>query len=59
MGRHQRVIGACAGGLRCHGIGGRVGPRIDLFEVCSAFTRVVACTLALPPNRGSLTRTPA
>ena len=37
-------------------IGGRVGPRIDLFEVCSAFTRVAACTLALPPNRGSLIR---
>jgi hypothetical protein len=27
----------------------RVGPRIDLFEACSAFTRVTACTLALPP----------
>jgi len=37
-------------------IGGRVGPRIVLFEVCSAFTRVAACTLARPPNRGSLTR---
>jgi len=36
--------------------GSRVGPRIDLFEACSAFTRVAACTLALPPNRGSLTR---
>ena len=37
-------------------IGGRVGPRIVLFEVCSAFTRVAACTLARPPNRGSLIR---
>jgi hypothetical protein len=37
-------------------IGGRVGLRIVLFEVCSAFTRVAACTLARPPNRGSLTR---
>jgi hypothetical protein len=27
----------------------RVGLRIDLFEVCSAFTRVTACTLALSP----------
>jgi hypothetical protein len=37
-------------------IGCRVGPRIVLFEACSAFTRVAACTLALPPNRGSLNR---
>ena len=37
-------------------IGCRVGPRIVLFEACSAFTRIAACTLALPPNRGSLTR---
>jgi hypothetical protein len=29
--------------------GGRVGLRIVLFEVCSAFTRVTACTLALSP----------
>jgi len=35
-------------------IGCRVGPRIVLFEACSAFTRVTACTLARPPNRGSL-----
>ena len=27
-----------------------------LFEACSAFTRVTACTLALPPIRGTLTR---
>ena len=27
----------------------RVGLRIVLFEACSAFTRVTACTLALPP----------
>ena len=36
--------------------GSRVGLRIDLFEACSAFTRVAACTLALSPIRGSLTR---
>ena len=29
--------------------GYRVGLRIDLFEACSAFTRVTACTLALSP----------
>ena len=29
--------------------GHRVGLRIDLFEACSAFTHVAACTLALPP----------
>ena len=29
--------------------GSRVGLRIVLFEVCSAFTRVTACTLALSP----------
>jgi len=28
---------------------GRVGPRIVLFEACSAFTRVTACTLATSP----------
>src|SRR5215472_13023275 len=28
---------------------GRVGPRIALFEACSAFTRVTACTLATSP----------
>jgi hypothetical protein len=27
----------------------RVGLRITLFEACSAFTRVTACTLALSP----------
>ena len=31
--------------------GGRVGLHIDLFEACSAFTRVAACTLAQSPNR--------
>ena len=31
------------------GMASRVGPRIVLFEVCSAFTRVTACTLALSP----------
>ena len=29
--------------------GSRVSPRIDLFEACSAFTCVTACTLTLPP----------
>ena len=29
--------------------GGRVGLRIVLFEACSAFTRVTACTLAPSP----------
>jgi hypothetical protein len=31
--------------------GYRVGLRIDIFEACSAFTRVAACTLALSPIR--------
>jgi hypothetical protein len=31
-----------------------VGPRIVLFEGCSAFTRVTACTLALSPIRDTL-----
>src|SRR5436309_15999785 len=31
--------------------GDRVGLRIVLFEDCSAFTRVTACTLALSPKR--------
>ena len=34
--------------------GGRVGPRIVLFEACSAFTHVAACTLALSPIRDTL-----
>jgi hypothetical protein len=34
----------------------RVGPRIDLFEACSAFTRVTACTLALSPIRDTHNR---
>ena len=34
--------------------GSRVGLRIDLFEACSAFTRVTACTLALSPICDSL-----
>src|SRR5215813_6163012 len=33
--------------------GCRVGLRIVLFKACSAFTRVTACTLALPPIRGT------
>src|ERR1700688_1306917 len=36
--------------------GCRVGLRIDLFEACTAFTRVTACTLALSPIRDTLTR---
>src|SRR6266436_7380935 len=36
--------------------GCRVGLRIVLFEVCSAFTRVTACTRALSPIRDTLTR---
>src|SRR5215472_2500980 len=34
--------------------GGRVGLHIDLFEACSAFTRVAACPLALSPIRDTL-----
>src|SRR5246127_1302170 len=34
--------------------GRRVGLRIVLFEACSAFTRVTACTLALSPMRDTL-----
>src|SRR5664280_3522485 len=34
--------------------GSRVGLHIGLFEACSAFTRVAACTLALPPIRDTL-----
>src|ERR1700687_4554704 len=34
--------------------GSRVGLHIVLFEACSAFTRVAACTLALPPIRDTL-----
>src|SRR5215831_10412798 len=34
--------------------GRRVGPCIVIFEAYSAFTRVTARTLALPPNRGTL-----
>src|ERR1700675_449479 len=34
--------------------GDRVGLRIVLFEDCSAFTRVTACTLALSPIRDTL-----
>jgi len=33
---------------------GRVGPHIVLFEVCTAFTCVAACTLALSPIRDTL-----
>src|SRR6202040_3579165 len=34
--------------------GSRVGLHIDLFEACSAFTRVAACTLAPSPIRDTL-----
>src|ERR1700751_4938418 len=34
--------------------GRRVGLHIVLFEACSAFTRVAACTLALSPIRDKL-----
>src|SRR5260370_32473696 len=34
--------------------GHRVGLHIDLFEACSAFTRVAACTLARLPIRNPL-----
>src|SRR5258708_19611757 len=34
--------------------GSQVGLRIVLFEACSAFTRVTACTLALSPIRDTL-----
>ena len=34
--------------------GRRVGLHIDIFEACSAFTRVAACTLALSPFRDTL-----
>ena len=34
--------------------GHRVGLRIVLFEACSAFTHVTACTLALSPIRDTL-----
>ena len=34
--------------------GGRVGLRIVLFEACSAFTHVTACTLASSPIRDTL-----
>jgi len=34
--------------------GSRVGLHIVLFEACSAFTRVTACTLALSPIRDTL-----
>src|SRR5262249_38670159 len=34
--------------------GRRVGLHIAIFEICSAFTRVAACTLALSPIRDTL-----
>ena len=55
--------GAAAGPIPAHSPsrislprkGRRVGLRIVLFEACSAFTRVTACTLALSPIRDTLT----
>ena len=54
--------GAAAGRILAHSPsrislprkGRRVGLRIVLFEACSAFTRVAACTLALSPIRDTL-----
>ena len=54
--------GAAAGRILAHSPsrislprnGSRVGLRIVLFEACSAFTRVTACTLALSPIRDTL-----
>jgi hypothetical protein len=40
--------------LASRSVGGRVGLHIDLFEACSAFTRVAACPLALSPIRDTL-----
>ena len=37
-------------------MGGRVGLRNDIFEDCSAFTRVTACTLAKSPKVTLYTR---
>src|SRR5215216_6199755 len=56
--------GAAAGRILAHSPsrislprkGRRVGLRIVLFEACSAFTRVAACTLARSPIRDPLTR---
>src|SRR3984893_1358515 len=36
------------------GYGSRIGLHIFLFEACSMFSRVAACTLALSPIRGTL-----
>ena len=55
----QRV-GACfarfPGPISLPRMGGRVGLRNVLFEDCSAFTRVTACTLAKSPNVTLYTR---
>jgi len=42
-------VARSSSGISLPRYGSRVGPRIDLFEACSAFTRVTACTLALSP----------
>src|SRR5215467_1479829 len=39
--------------------GHRVGLHIVLFEACSAFTRVAACTLARSPIRDRYSKAPA
>ena len=51
-GRITSLISSRRGSLPRKGC--RVGLRIVLFEACSAFTRVAACTLALPPIRDTL-----
>jgi hypothetical protein len=42
-------VARSSSGISLPRYGSRIGPRIDLFEACSAFTRVTACTLALSP----------
>src|ERR1700693_6638238 len=51
---YRHYPGAAAGHTRRKGR--RVGLHIVLFEACSAFTRVAACTLARPPIRDPLYR---
>src|SRR5437660_4315744 len=45
----QYRVARSSSGISLPRYGSRVGLRIDLFEACSAFTRVTACTLALSP----------
>src|SRR5207302_4826221 len=51
-GRIPRSISPSRGSLPRKGC--RVGLHIDIFEACSAFIRVAACTLALSPIRDTL-----